>query len=270
MPDLAADKAWADRVRHETRAQWGHDPAGNVAAEGEDLGSPESFELVREHRESEQPWMEETFRWERFRGARVLEIGVGLGTDHRSLACAGADLSGIDLTPRCIELTALRFEQEGLHSNLQVMDAEDMSFPDDSFDVVYSFGVLHHTGSTEQAFKEIRRVLRPGGLFSGGLYSRESFFYTHVVLEWTLGLQFLRRPLDDRLSDIEHSTSDARPLVRLFGREELRGILLGTGFDEVGVRRRHCGLGFLTPHIPPWVERALGRIGGWYLVHEAR
>lgn len=270
MPDRPVDEQWAESVREETRAQWGHDPAGNIAVEGGKLGSPESFELVREHREREQPWMEETFRWERFRGARVLEIGVGLGTDHRSLARGGAILSGIDLTPRCIELTARRFEQEGLQSDLQVMDAENMSFPDDSFDVVYSFGVLHHTSSTERAFKEVRRVLRPGGLFVGGLYSRESFFYSQVVLEWALRGQFLRTPLDARLSDIEYSTSDARPLVRLFGREELRTILLDIGFDKVAIRRRHCGLGFLTPHVPVWVERALGRIGGWYLVHEAR
>ncbi|MDP8909313.1 MAG: class I SAM-dependent methyltransferase [Chloroflexota bacterium] len=270
MQDRTVEEAWDDRVRDEARAQWGHDPAGNVAAGDEELGSPESFALVQEHRDREQPWMAETFRWERFRGARVLEIGVGLGTDHRALARAGAVLTGIDLTPRCIELTRRRFEQEGLRSDLQVMDAENVSFADDSFDVVYSFGVLHHIPSTERAFAEVRRVLRPGGLFVGGLYSRESFFYAHVVLDWALRFAFLRQPLDHRLSAIEYSTSDARPFVRLFGREELRALLLESGFDEVAIRRRHCGLGFVTPHVPPWVERALGRIGGWYLVHEAR
>jgi SAM-dependent methyltransferase len=269
--DNAVDDGWADHVREEARSQWGHDPAGGLAADDEQLGSPESFARVEAYRQRMQPWMDETFRWERFQGLRVLEIGVGLGTDHLWLGRAGADLSGIDLTPRCVELTAKRCEQEKLKTDLQVMDAEQLAFPDDSFDVVYSFGVLHHIPSTERAFREVRRVLRPGGLFVGGLYSRESFFYAQLVLSWALSFRFLHQPFDDVLSDIEYSTSQARPYVRLFGREELREILVDTGFERVAIRRRHFGgLGNLTPYIPDVAEHVLGRLGGWFLIHEAR
>lgn len=214
--------------------------------------------------------MDETFRFERFRGQRTLEIGVGLGTDHLELAHSGAILTGVDLTPRCVDLTRQRLEQNGLAPDVHVMDAESLDLPDNRFDAVYSFGVLHHTPSTERAFAEVRRVLRPGGVFVGALYSRESFAYARLVLGWALSLRFLRRSLDDRLADMEHSTSEARPYVRVFGREELRGALYGNGFEQVSIRRRHFGLGRLTPYIPDGIERVLGRVGGWYLVHEAR
>src|SRR4051794_17854646 len=157
----------AQHIREEARSQWSHDPAGSIAAEDVELGTPASFAKVEAHRYAEQPWMHETFRFERFAGERVLEIGVGLGTDHLQFARAGAQTTGVDLTPRCIELTRRRFEQEGLSSDLRIMDAENLAFDDDSFDVVYSFGVLHHIPSTERAFAQVRRVLRPGGVFLG-------------------------------------------------------------------------------------------------------
>ena len=111
-------------AKHQARLQWGHDPAGSVAAGEEPLGTPESFRRVEEHRYREQPWMHDTFRFERFAGRDVLEIGVGLGTDHLQFARAGVRLTGIDLTERCVELTRRRLEDCGLCSDLRVMDAE--------------------------------------------------------------------------------------------------------------------------------------------------
>lgn len=258
-----------DRLREEARSQWSHDPAGSHHAGDAELSTPESFRRIEQLRYREQPWMHETFRFDRFKEQRVLEIGVGLGTDHLQFVRAGARTTGVDLTPRCIELTALRLQQEGLQTDLRVMDAENLAFRDATFDVVYSFGVLHHIPSTERAFNEVRRVLRPGGVFLGGLYSRESIFHARVVLGWALRGRFLKQPYEDLLSDIEYSTGDARPYVRLFTREELRQILKECGFPNVAIRRRHMGLGFATATVPDWIERCLGRLGGWYLIHEA-
>lgn len=272
-PTLASEvdvHAWADRVRRETIAQWEHDPAGARDAGDAPLGSAEAFRRIETSRYREHPWMRDVFRFECFKGARVLEVGVGLGSDHIQFARAGADVAGIDLVDSCVELTRRRLALEGLSSALAVMDAEKLDFPDSSFDVVYSFGVLHHTASAETAFREIRRVLRPGGRFIGGLYSRESLVFARLALGWALSLAFLREPLADRVSQIEYSTSDARPYVRLFRREELRGALLQAGFERVAIRRRHLGLGRFNRYVPRGFEEVLARACGWYLVHEAR
>jgi SAM-dependent methyltransferase len=110
-----------------------------------------------------EPYIDDLARFAETRGQRVLEIGVGLGADHQRFAEAGANLHGIDLTERAIDNTRLRLQTFGLSSELAVGDAENLAFSDDSFDVVYSWGVLHHSPDTSRAIAEVHRVLKPGG-----------------------------------------------------------------------------------------------------------
>lgn len=102
-------------------------------------------------------------RFAEAKGLKVLEVGVGLGAEHQCFAEAGADLYGIDLTERAVEHTRRRLEIFNLGSNLSVGDAEKLNFPDESFDLVYSWGVLHHSPDTRQAVSEVFRVLKRGG-----------------------------------------------------------------------------------------------------------
>jgi ubiquinone/menaquinone biosynthesis C-methylase UbiE len=97
-----------------------------------------------------------------------------LGTDLLQFARAGADVTGIDLTPASIELTRKRFSLYGIQAQLHVADAEDLPFPDATFDVVYSFGVLHHTPNTQKTLDEVLRVLKPGGEMIVMLYHKNS------------------------------------------------------------------------------------------------
>jgi ubiquinone/menaquinone biosynthesis C-methylase UbiE len=262
-PERSAD------VREQARLQWTNDPAGALAVGEDELGTAESFARIEAYRYAEQPWMHDTFGFERFGGARVLEVGVGLGTDHLQFARAGARMTGIDLTPRSIDLTRRRFTQEGLGTDLRLMDATALEFPDDSFDVVYSFGVLHHTSSLERAVAEIRRVLRPGGVFLGALYSLESAFVARMLAERILRRQWRTETWKERLARVEYSTSGARPEVRLLRKEELRGILRDAGFTSIAIRRRHSGFPRLTRKGPHVLDDVVGRVAGWYLVHEA-
>jgi ubiquinone/menaquinone biosynthesis C-methylase UbiE len=112
--------------------------------------------------------------FEKFKNKKTLEIGVGLGSEHQRLAQAGAILSGIDLTPRAIEHTKRRFELLGLKSQLQVADAENLPFDNNSFDAVYSWGVLHHSPDTSQAINEVYRILKPGGFAKIMIYHKKS------------------------------------------------------------------------------------------------
>lgn len=260
------DRDVLDPIKRAARAQWGHDPAGGLAADSEPLGTPESFARVEVYRYAEQPWMHATFGYDRWAGKDVLEVGVGLGTDHLQFARAGARMSGIDLTPICVEMTERRLDQEGFASRLSVMDAERLDFPNDSFDVVYSFGVLHHTTSPELAFREIRRVLRPGGEFIGGLYSKPSWFCLQIRVEQMLWFGFLCESWADRRSRIEQSTSDAKPHVRLFTPRELRATL-----RDAGLRSSRCQKATRGPRMAQRAAaRLVGDLDGWYLIDEAR
>jgi len=125
------------------------------AACGERPYLPEvSAEAFRSHAQARydiEPFIRPFARFNESHGLRVLEVGVGLGADHQCFAEQGAQLSGVDLTPRAIEMTRRRLDALGLASDLRVGDAEHLDYPDNTFDVVYSWGVIHHSPDTAQA-----------------------------------------------------------------------------------------------------------------------
>lgn len=93
----------------------------------------------------------------------VLEIGVGLGGHAALLAGHARRFVGIDLTAYAVSRASRRFEIFGLKGGIVQMDAESMAFDDESFDFIWSWGVIHHSADTSAVLAEMRRVLRPGG-----------------------------------------------------------------------------------------------------------
>jgi len=136
--------------------------------------SREWFERVENYRYCKEPFIHSVTQFTRYRGKKILEVGVGAGTDHLQWARAGAECYGVDLTDEAIAETRSHLNLYGLKSNLQRIDAEQLPYPDNSFDVVYSWGVIHHSEHPELIIKEIYRVLKPGGQFIGMMYGRHS------------------------------------------------------------------------------------------------
>lgn len=156
------------------RRFWDASPCGSTLTEAK-AGTPEFFAEVERSRYELEPFIERFAEFREAAGDRVLEIGVGLGTDLIQFARRGANVTGVDLAERSIELAKRRFELEGLEADLLVADAEQLPFADGSFDRVYSWGVLHHTPRTAVAVREAIRVLRPGGRLCVMLYGRRSW-----------------------------------------------------------------------------------------------
>lgn len=150
----------------------------NEASCGEELYlkgfSKRDYLLHSNKRYELEPEILEFAEFNKFFNKRTLEIGIGLGADHQKLAESGAILYGIDLTERAIMHTKKRFEIFGLSSTLQVADAENLPFSDNSFDMVYSWGVLHHSPNTVKAVSEVRRVLNIGGTAKIMIYHKYS------------------------------------------------------------------------------------------------
>ena len=209
------------------REQWSQDPCGEVYVRGFEFGTREFFDAVERHRYEEYaPWMPEVMGFNQFRGARLLEIGCGMGTDLLQFARGGARVTGADLTPRSVEISSERFRLYEMPGDFVVTDGERLHFADDSFDVVYSNGVLHHTPGTEVAVREIHRVLRPGGTARVMLYHRHSLAYWGVLVlrHGVFGGELLRgRSMADVMSrHVEYSSTDARPLVKVYSQSEAR------------------------------------------------
>lgn len=129
----------------EVRNFWNSDPCGSRYLEG-----AEDFEAHARARYSLEPHIPEFAQFTSARGLKVLEIGVGMGADYLEWLKAGARATGVDLSPASIERANRRCELAGYKPDLRVADAERLPFADDSFDVVYSYGVMHHSPDTEK------------------------------------------------------------------------------------------------------------------------
>ncbi len=160
----------------------------------------------------------------------MLEIGVGMGADHLEWArSAPRSLTGIDLTQRAIEHTRRRFEAHGLGSNIFRGNAERLPFADGSFDIVYSFGVLHHTPDTPRAVREVFRVLRPGGV------ARVMIYHTYSLTGYMLWARYglLRGRPRTSLRDVYHHHLES-PGTKAYSVREARAMF--SDFSDVDVR----------------------------------
>jgi len=140
-------------------------------------GTAEFYESYREHRYRTEWHIPLLVPFDQTRGKRVLEIGCGNGADGVIFAMHGADYTGVDLTQTALDATQQHFNVLGLQGRFQIENAEQLDFSDRSFDFVYSHGVLHHTPHPDMAFREVYRVLKPGGKAVLMLYHKHSLNY---------------------------------------------------------------------------------------------
>lgn len=254
------------------REQWSQDPCGAEYEREHELGTREFFDSIERHRYSEYAaWMPRLMEFEKFRHARLLEIGCGMGTDLLQFARGGARCIGIDLTPRSVEITRHRFKLYGADGDFMISDGERLPFRDESFDVVYSNGVLHHTPDTAGAIREVHRVLRPDGLAKVMLYHRNSLNYwvEIVIRRGLLGGEFLRsRSAEEIMSRvIEFSDHGARPLVKVYSRRQARELF--SPFKDVSVeveQLTRAELRFLSPLVSESMLDSLRRRIGWNVI----
>jgi SAM-dependent methyltransferase len=146
------------------------------------VGSAAFFADVERHRYALEPATREMADFARWHGCDVLEAGCGIATDGINFARAGARYVGLDLSSSALELAHKRFEMEGETGRFVFGSVTDLPFADDSFDLVYSCGVIHHVEQTRAAVSEFHRVLRPGGHAIVMVYHRDSLNYRVSIM----------------------------------------------------------------------------------------
>jgi ubiquinone/menaquinone biosynthesis C-methylase UbiE len=157
------------------QAFWDANPCGSRLSDAKDRAR--YFADIESQRYAHEPHIPVVARFGDFKDKRVLEIGTGVGTDALQFQRAGADHVGIDLTFAGPKLGKEQFQLSGFQGKFTAGNAEVLPFADESFDHIYSFGVIHHSPSTESIVREMRRVLKPGGTFTVMIYNRTSVNY---------------------------------------------------------------------------------------------
>jgi ubiquinone/menaquinone biosynthesis C-methylase UbiE len=248
---------------------WNAASCGEVYAEG--LNPEQQFQRHAEARYSLEPYIRDFARFEEGFGRDVLEIGVGMGADHLEWAKSSPRrLAGVDLTPRAVAWTNQRLVTYGFSSELMEGDAERLAFPDESFDIVYSWGVLHHSPDTPQAFREAHRVLRPGGTLRAMIYHRPSIVGLMLWARYGLTMGHPAYSLTEVYARHLESPgtkgyriAEARRLVAPFGAFSIRSaisfgdLLLG----EVGQQHHGRGLAMAKWFWPRPLVRRLPGLG---------
>lgn len=160
----------------DVRSYWNQRPC-NVRHSTKTVGTKEYFDEVEARKYLIEPHIPGFAEFPRWKGRKVLEVGCGLGTDATNFARAGADYTGVELSEASLDLAATRFKVFGLPGRFVACNAEQLSsqLPLSSFDLVYSFGVIHHTPNQRAVVEEIRKVIRPDGQFRFMLYAKNSW-----------------------------------------------------------------------------------------------
>jgi len=249
-------------LNEQVRRYWEREPCGTEKSISGDLepGSREWFERIEEHRYVVEPFIHQIAQFTRHRGKKVLEVGVGAGTDHLQWARAGCECFGVDLTDAGIETTRKRLKCYGFESRLERVDAERLPYADETFDIVYSWGVIHHSERPAQIVSEICRVLKPGGLFIGMVYGLRSLL---VLKLWVRQALLKGRPWRS-FSDVVWNHVESVG-TKAYTAREVRGLL--AGFSSMRIKS------FLTTYdtsrLFPWMQRLLPDDWGWFITFTA-
>lgn len=147
------------------------------------------YDEIKNARYKLEPYIRDFAKFDQSKGLKVLEIGVGGGVDFGQWVIAGDKPTGIDLTTAGIDLTRDRLKMMGIEDSrysLLTADAESLPFEDNEFDLVYSWGVLHHSPDTAKCLQEIFRVLKPGGTLRIMIYHTPSWIGFMLWLRYAL------------------------------------------------------------------------------------
>jgi ubiquinone/menaquinone biosynthesis C-methylase UbiE len=266
-PELQED------ARREAAKQW------NTRACGELEGSKESLEYfarVEADRYTQQPWQKAYFRYPEFAGKKVLEIGIGQGSDLLQFARAGAVCHGVDITDNHIRLTTKNFELNGIPVDIRKSDATRLPFADETFDCVYSFGVIHHIPEADRVLAEVRRVLKPGGTLMIALYYKWSAFhlFSKIFAHGIMRGWLITKGYNGVLATIEEGADGRKikPYVRLYSKRDMAQLVSSFTVSDLSVHQLHANhfSKFFRWMVPAFLVRKLDHHLGWYVACKAQ
>jgi ubiquinone/menaquinone biosynthesis C-methylase UbiE len=194
-------------------------------------------------------------------GEKVLEIGVGLGTDLVEFAKNGASVYGVDIGEEQINLTKMNLE---LHQQcavqLSVQDAMDLKYSDEFFDLVYSFGVLHHTPDTKKSIDEVYRVLKSDGQAVVMLYARGwKHYIKRCFIHGLLRGKYFKLGSWQAVYNDASEVNGGSPRTAVFTKKEVRELF--KEFNYVVIEKRRMGEFFdYKPYGTAMLPRFIGRL----------
>ena len=269
--------AFGDVPIERVREYWNARPC-NIRHSPAPIGTREYFDQVEARKYFVEPHIPVFAEFPRWNGKKVLEIGCGIGTDTINFARHGANVTVAELSEKSMAVAVQRAQVFGLDDRIAFHNgnAEELSafVPVEPHDLVYSFGVIHHSPHPERILEQVQRYLKPGGTLKLMVYNRHSWKVFWMVLKYGRG-NFRRM----RELIAEHSEAQfGSPVTYAYTESELRKLLARYGYrvteafvDHVFPWRipdyleyRYVKVWYFR-WLPEPVLRALERRFGWHL-----
>jgi len=251
----------------DVKQYWNSRPC-NIRHSNKKIGTKEYFDEV-EHRkyfvESHIPKFADFGNWS---GKTVLEIGCGIGTDAVNFARGGATYTGVELSEESLEIARNRFDLFDLKGNFLLGDAENLEsiFDGKKFDLIYSFGVLHHTPSIVKALSGIKKLAHENSTIKIMIYAKNS---------WKQ--EMINAGLD------QPEAQYGCPIANSYSKEEITNLLISSGLSPVSLEQAHIFPYMVEPYKnyeyikQPWFENmpddvfgVIEKSFGWHLLINAR
>jgi len=247
------------------------------------VGTRAYFDEVEARKYFVEPHIPQFAEFERWRGKKVLEIGCGIGTDTTNFARHGATVTAVDLSPQSLELARKRVEIYGLHDQVRFYSgsAEELTqfVPVEPYDLIYSFGVIHHTPHPERVIEQMRHYAKPGTTIKLMVYYRHSWKVFWILMGYGKGRFW-------RLQELVAEHSEAQtgcPVTYTYTREEGRGLIESSGFRLTGAFVDHIFPYRIPEYVKyeyvkswPWnwlpsrLTRSMEQHFGWHLCLTAK
>ena len=243
---------------------WNRQPC-NIKHGTSPVGTPEFFAQVSERRYRVEPHIREFAGFHHWQGKRVLEVGCGIGSDAEEFVKHGADYVGIDISDESLNVARQRFDVLGLEGNFYNRSAGDNLSDLGNFDLVYSYGVIHHFPNIKQTIDNVAQVIQPGGEFRFMVYAKNSWKYAMI-----------QKGLD------QFEAQAGCPYAQAFSHDEIHDMLNPSDWKLERLRQSHCFMYNVDEYkkgnyvLEPWFESmsddvrdAVREYLGWHLLVKA-
>ncbi len=239
----------------EVKNYWDSRPC-NLRHSQKPVGSKEYFDEVEARKHFVEPHIPEFAEFERWNGKRVMEIGCGLGTAMINFVRNGAQVTAVDLSEKSLELAKQRAEVYGFSDRVAFYPANaeqlDQYVPVEPHDLVYSFGVIHHTPHPENVIQQLHKYVKPGGTVKIMVYYRYSWKVLWILLTYGKGQFWKMNELVARYSEAQEGC----PVTYIYSKKEAKALL--KGFDVVDMQVEHI----FPYYIPDYKQYKYTKV--WY------